>query len=569
MYGQMVYTRYASFLLLLVSSAVMVGWWIQNSSVVQIHPSFAPMQFSTALGFFLLAVGIVSYKRYKIIGLVSALSVALLSLISCYGYLIEETIWLDTFFTEPFVATETAYPGRMAVNTAVAFLIASFSLLLSYKKVGKFSEAGGYLGLVVFGLGLTALIGYGLEIQQVYMWGKLTGMALHTCSSFILIGIALIFFNLQILDSSGISSRKSAYLFGFTLTLQFIFLLIDIVVPAGVSMGVIHVLGIVLMTFTYRKSYLLIGLIVSFANIFAGFLFTDGRLEQWTIHADRIISFVICLVVYSLCLDIIKKSQNLKEQNLNLDKEVAERTRELSARNKDLEQFAYICTHDLQEPLRTISSYSKIISETNRENLDELGKRSVDYVQSSTERMQKLIKALLDYARLGKNLNLDFVNTDKLIRSILLDLQQIIDEKEAVIKVKSLPSIECYKNEFRTLIQNLIINALKYQKEGKHPEVEIGYKNESLRHVFYVKDNGIGIDKNFQSRIFKLFQRLHLQTEIEGTGIGLAQCKKIAQLHQGDVWVDSAEGKGSTFYVSVSKKLKTHINYDQENFTDR
>lgn len=546
----------------------MIGWYIQKPAIVQIHPSFAPMQFTTALCFFLVSLGIFIFPKYQQIASLSALLVLVISLLTFYGYYIAKPIFLDTFFVDPFVRTETAYPGRMAVNTSFAFLISSISLLFTIYHKSRLIELGGYIGLVVFGLGITALIAYALGIENVYKWGKLTGMALHTCSSFILLGLNLIFLNWKVIDERFQKAQIDHYIFGFTLTLQFIFFLIDIVIPQGVAMGVIQVLGIVLLTYTYRRDFLFFGFVLALVFTILGLIFSEEGSVLWMVYTDRALSIFVATVVYFLCREIINRAEYLRQQNDSLDRIVADRTKELQARNKDLEQFAYICTHDLQEPIRTISSYSQLVSETNRENLDELGKRGVDYIQASSSRMQNLIVGLLEYARLGKNLNLDFINTDKLVRNILIDLEVIIKEKNAQIIIEKLPEIECYKDEFQLLIQNLIINAFKYQQPNAQPIVEIGYKSETNRHLFFVKDNGIGIAKNFQSRIFKLFNRLHAQTEYTGTGIGLSQCKKITELHQGDIWVDSEEGKGSTFYFFISKQLKTHIDYDQENSVD-
>lgn len=546
----------------------MTGWYVQSSAIVQIMPSFAPMQFTTAFTFLLIAVGILCYPKYPKLGQLSALLILTSSALSFYGYLIEKPIWFDDFFVKPFTVTETAYPGRMAVNTAFAFSLAGASLLFSFLKLNKFSSLGGYLGLLVFGLGLTALIAYFLDLEYIYKWGKLTGMALHTCSCFILLGLALIFLNLRVLSQKALSNRRDLYLFGFTLTMQIIFMLVDVVIPNGIAVGVIQIVGIGMMTLTGRKEFLLVSLIAALTNIYLGYVYSETIVSSWIVYADRALSVLVAIIVYFLCLIILKKEDAVRQQNKNLDKKVSERTKELSAKNQDLEQFAFILTHDLMEPLRTISSYSELVKDTNRDNLDELGKRSVDYMNFSAKRMEVLIRGMLEYSRLGKTLQLEFTQIDKLVRKILVEMNPEIQKKEARVNLIKLPFIECYSKELEHIFRNLLSNALKFQQPNLPPEIEIGYENRPTHHLFYVKDNGIGIPTNFQNRIFKLFQRLHSEQEYEGIGIGLAQCLKITELHQGSIWVESDGINGSTFYFTLSKMLKTHVDYDQENPTN-
>lgn len=249
-------------------------------------------------------------------------------------------------------------------------------------------------------------------------------------------------------------------------------------------------------------------------------------------------------VVLASIIDITER----KLQELTIKKQV-----ELEIKNKELEQFAYVASHDLQEPLRTVSNYMQVIEEdyANRV-LDEQALKYIHSVNNATTRMSMLIKALLDFSRLGNNRRL--VNTDcnQLVKEVVADLQTVIKISGAKIRVADLPSINLYETEIRQLFQNLITNAVKFCRKGVDPEVWIEAEKTKDKWKFSIRDNGIGIDQAHFSRIFEIFQRLHISEEYEGNGIGLANCKKIVELHEGEIRVESTVGQGSTFTFTIS-----------------
>lgn len=249
-------------------------------------------------------------------------------------------------------------------------------------------------------------------------------------------------------------------------------------------------------------------------------------------------------VVLASIIDITER----KLQEITLKKQV-----ELETKNKELEQFAYVASHDLQEPLRTVSNYMQVIEEDYANRiLDEQALKYIHAVNNATNRMSMLIKALLDFSRLGNNRTL--VNTDcnVLIREVLADLQTIIQTSNAKIHVADLPVINIYETEMRQLLQNLITNAVKFCRKGVAPEVWIdAQKSADGKWQFSIKDNGIGIERKHFTRIFEIFQRLHTVEEYEGNGIGLANCKKIVELHQGEMQLESVPGEGSTFLFTI------------------
>lgn len=228
-------------------------------------------------------------------------------------------------------------------------------------------------------------------------------------------------------------------------------------------------------------------------------------------------------------------------------------TIELETKNKELEQFAYIASHDLQEPLRTVSNYVRLFQKKYIGKLDENSDEYLDFIMGATTRMQSLIKDLLEYSRIGRDESIVDIDCDKMLNNILRDMNTSIKESEVEINLVHLPTIKGFPI-LKSLFQNLISNAVKFKKAGKQLTVNITAQSKDNEWLFSIKDNGIGIEKTHQEKIFKIFQRLHSLQDYPGTGIGLAQCRKIVELHQGEIWVESELEKGSTFYFTIPKK---------------
>jgi PAS domain S-box-containing protein len=223
----------------------------------------------------------------------------------------------------------------------------------------------------------------------------------------------------------------------------------------------------------------------------------------------------------------------------------------LKKHNLELAQFAYVASHDLQEPLRTVSNYMKVFEEDYLPLLDDKARRYLQSVDKATERMSLLIKSLLAFSRLGHNKVPVSVDCSKLVADVLNDLTTVIENSHADITVSPLPIMNLYEVEMRQVFQNLITNAIKFVKKGTRPILKISAELVKDSWRFSINDNGIGIANNSFDRVFDIFQRLHTEEKYEGSGIGLANCKKIVQLHQGIIWLESTLGKGTTFYFTI------------------
>jgi light-regulated signal transduction histidine kinase (bacteriophytochrome) len=226
---------------------------------------------------------------------------------------------------------------------------------------------------------------------------------------------------------------------------------------------------------------------------------------------------------------------------------------ELKRSNKDLEQFAYVASHDLQEPLRMVSSFTQLLERKYRDKLDEDANEYIWYVVDGAKRMQSLINDLLSYSRVTTKVK-DFakINLNETVDEALFNLEIAIEENDAIVVVDSLPQIHGDSSQMVQLFQNIIGNAIKYRSE-KIPEIHISASEGDQEWIFKIEDNGIGIQPEYNERIFQIFQRLHGSHAYSGTGIGLAICKKIVELHGGSIWVNSKPGEGSIFYFTIPK----------------
>ena len=224
---------------------------------------------------------------------------------------------------------------------------------------------------------------------------------------------------------------------------------------------------------------------------------------------------------------------------------------ELKRSNSELEQFAYVASHDLQEPLRMVTNYVQILAEDYKGKLSDDADRFIEYIVGGAGRMRTLIDDLLSISRIG-NQGREFEPTDcnDVLRRVIANLETTIDNSGAMVTHDVLPIVNGDAVQLAQLFQNLISNGIKFRRE-ETPHVHVSAEKKDDEWVFSVRDNGIGIAPRHYQRIFLMFQRLHGRSEYSGTGIGLALCQKIVQRHRGRIWLDSEEGKGSTFYFTV------------------
>ncbi len=242
----------------------------------------------------------------------------------------------------------------------------------------------------------------------------------------------------------------------------------------------------------------------------------------------------------------------LEEKNDQIHRQ----NKQLELSNEDLQQFAYVASHDLKEPLRMISSYTTLLKKRYQHLFDDQAEEFMFYVVDAVGRMQVLLDDLLAYSRIETQKgNQKWIESIDVISIVSSNLRMAITEKNVDVKINynQLPKINADRSQMIQLFQNLISNAIKFVDTDK-PQVEVGFKKAKGKMALFVKDNGIGIDEKSKAKIFEMFHRLHTKEEFEGTGIGLATCKRIVDRHMGEIWVESEKGKGSTFFIALPEK---------------
>jgi len=240
----------------------------------------------------------------------------------------------------------------------------------------------------------------------------------------------------------------------------------------------------------------------------------------------------------------LKKYKNRLEETIG----------DLKRSNEELQRFAYVASHDLQEPLRTVASFTQLLERRYKGKFDADADEFIDYIVEAALRMKEQIKGLLEYSRISTNVN-EFrrVNSEIILNQAIDNLQFAIKENNAEVTYDSLPFVMCDAGQLQRTFQNVISNAIKFKKENVSPKIHISAKidDKNREYVFYVSDNGIGIEEQYMERIFIIFQRLHTMDEYHGTGIGLSIVKRIIERHGGRIWVESEFGEGSTFCFTL------------------
>jgi len=277
-----------------------------------------------------------------------------------------------------------------------------------------------------------------------------------------------------------------------------------------------------------------------------------------------ILAFCSLAVVVVVLFYNWKKQQNMARLLQEKHYEIEEKNEKIQIQNRLLEQsnvelqnFAYVASHDLKEPLRMVNSFSGLLKRKYNDVLDDRGQEYMYYITDAVDRMGTLLDDLLDYSRVTtSDKNSEAVNTGNVAAKVRMNLTPRLEEKsgDVIINYDKMPEIQGNKSQFGQLLQNLISNGLKFQN-GKPPVVEVDCQERKKDYLFSVKDNGIGISKENQAKVFDMFTRLHTREQFEGTGIGLSTCKKIVNRHGGKIWVESEVGQGATFFFTVSKQL--------------
>jgi len=248
-------------------------------------------------------------------------------------------------------------------------------------------------------------------------------------------------------------------------------------------------------------------------------------------------------------------ADQLKATQAELESKVAQRTEQLQAANAELESFAYSISHDLRAPLRGVVGFTSILDEEYNDKLDAEGQRLISVIKKNTLKMGNLIDDLLAFSRLGRNeITKTQIDTKAMVEDVVSNASSKANTRW---EIQNLPDIQGDLNTLRQVWINLISNAVKYSRNREQPHIRIGANRQENQTIFFIKDNGVGFNQQYEAKLFKVFQRLHNEREFEGTGVGLAIVEKIISKHGGKIWAEAEEGKGASFYFSIPDDFNT------------
>lgn len=304
---------------------------------------------------------------------------------------------------------------------------------------------------------------------------------------------------------------------------------------------------------------LLYGLIINYNFVPVHYSDINNTISWFAISSNLIFLNMIFSILIPKLFEGMQISLDMQKEldtKLHLkQKDLENSLNLLKSKNQELEQFAYVASHDLQEPLRMITSYLTLLNKKYESLFDEKAKQYIYFAIDGAKRMKNIIMDLLEYSRVSR---LEYIpeklKLDEVVHEVISLQKRIVNETNAEIIYQNLPEIYFYKTPLIQVFQNLINNAIKYRKDEINPQIIINAQELENEWLISVTDNGIGIDKNMHERIFVIFQRVHSRDKFDGTGIGLAITKKIIENFGGKIWVDSEEGKGSTFYFTLRKR---------------
>jgi two-component system, chemotaxis family, sensor kinase Cph1 len=299
----------------------------------------------------------------------------------------------------------------------------------------------------------------------------------------------------------------------------------------------------------FRRSWK--NLVILMAFFFIGYLGVVyivyiGK-EDILLFLTGVIFFFGAVFVYLVVLAGAGTFKILQETNKGLEKKVIL----LKNQNEEIKQFSYATSQDLNEPLNTLISSVSMLNEKYENSLDDTAKKIMNFSLKAAERMKELIYSLSEYLKVGRDHQVMNCDLNQLVGEVLVELQGSIEASNAQIDSNNLPLLNVNQLEIKRLFQNLISNAIKYRKEKVSPIIQINAVNEEGHWLFSIIDNGIGIKEKHFEKVFHIFSQLNPRDKFEGIGIGLSICKKVVEIHNGKIWLDSKEGEGTTFYFTL------------------
>ena len=515
------FSRVAIGAVIAMGALVLLGWAFDVRPLIELLPTVIVMNPVTALAFVLAGCCFwrLSRRVSKNQAPQDAWTIGLGGIVTLIGLLRV----LDCLFGLGFHVDHLLFPSKlegadnypiseMALNTALNFLLCGLALLLFNVAVRGGFYVGQALVLVAGWIALLALIGYTYRVLLFYRLGPGLPMSLDTALCFALFCVGFFAARprqgvMEIITSDTTAGAIARRLLPVAILLPW---------GLGAALLLLEKAGY------YGREFGVALFAVATIILFTGLLWWKAKL------------------LYRLDLDRSKAEDQLRRAGADLQKS-----------NTELQQFAYVASHDLFEPLRMITSYLQLLDQRHGKNLDRQAREFVNFAMDGAQRMQDLIQDLLGYARLDVK-RPPFAPTDceQVFNKAVSNLKVAIEENSATVTHQPLPTVMADPVQLTQVFQNLMGNAIKF-RSSQPPHVDLRAQRRNGEWLFEVRDNGIGIDSKFFERIFVIFQRLHTRQEYSGTGMGLAICKRVVERHGGRIWVESSPGEGSRFFFTL------------------
>ena len=547
-----------SYFVILIGFFGLLGWILNVEFLKTPSANFSTIKINAAICFILIGFALCFLQEKRInsrsrrISQILALVVALIGILTLFEHISVINLGIDQLlYKEAPGALNTSSPNRMGLPAAINFVLIGLALIFLDKKIGNDHRPSQYLALIVGFFSILALMGYAYNVPSLYFVGRFTGIAIYAAIAFLFLFLGVLFCR----PNEGLMRTFNTDLLGGKITplillpTILITLILGWIIVQGMNMGFYPgAFGISLLVIsTIIISFILIWLFAIRLNLI------DAKIRDTTLKLrdsrnnleEKVEKRTDELITINQ--DLLKEIDERK----SLQRELKQKMNELSHLNEDLNQFAYVASHDLREPLRNITSFLQLLERRYKDQLDQDANVFIGFAVDGAKRLDELIKDLLEYSRVAnKEIQFTDVNFQNVADQVVSNLRVLIEENNAHITYGSLPTIRSDKNQMKLLLQNLLSNAIKYRSK-KTPQIQITAKKEANQYVISVKDNGIGIDHKHLNRIFGIFNRLHTQEEYEGSGIGLAIAQRIVHQHGGEIWAESQPGKGSTFYFTI------------------